>query len=245
MDDLDHQNDQPNDHQNINHDEQALAHFSEQAQAWWDRDGAMKTLHDINPARLEFIGRQTLLTDKKVLDIGCGGGILSEAMAEMGAKVVGIDLSPELIATAQQHANERQLSLDYQCIAVETLAEKEPASFDVITCMEMLEHVPDPSAIIAAAAVLLKPQGWLLVSTLNNTLKAKVLGVWVAEYVLQLLPQGTHDPEQFIDPATLARWARQNQLTAHSLTGLHYNPLTRQARLSMPADINYLMAFQK
>jgi 2-polyprenyl-6-hydroxyphenyl methylase/3-demethylubiquinone-9 3-methyltransferase len=230
---------------NPNQDTQTLAHFNAQAQDWWQKNGAMKTLHDINPARLAFVGQQIEFAGQKVLDIGCGGGLLSEAMAEMGAEVTGIDLACDLIQVAQDHANSRQIKVDYQCINVEALALTQAGQFDVVTCMDMLEHVPDPAEIIRSASQLLKPDGWLFVSTLNKTLKAKVLAVWMAEYVLRLLPQGTHDADQFITPHQIMAWARQHQLVARNMTGLHYNPLTRQARLALPADINYLVALQK
>lgn len=230
---------------NHNQDTQTLAHFSAQAQDWWQKDGAMKTLHDINPARLAFVGKQVHFAGKKVLDIGCGGGLLSEVMAEMGAQVTGIDLACDLIQVAQEHAQARGITVDYQCISAEALAQTQAGQFDVVTCMDMLEHVPDPAEIIRSASQLLKPNGWLFVSTLNKTLKAKVLAVWMAEYVLRLVPQGTHQADQFINPHQVTAWARKHQLVARDMTGLHYNPLTRQARLALPADINYLMAFQK
>jgi 2-polyprenyl-6-hydroxyphenyl methylase/3-demethylubiquinone-9 3-methyltransferase len=194
---------------------------------------------------LTFINQHQPLSGLSVLDVGCGGGVLSEAMAKQGAQVTGLDLAEPLLEQAKLHALESKLSINYQAIAVEAYAEQHPHAFDVVTCMEMLEHVPDPESIIRACTKLLKPNGWLFVSTFNKTTKAQVLGVWAAEYLLRLLPMGTHDSEKFIAPHTLARWARNNQLDVKKLMGMHYNPLTRQATLKMPADINYLMAFQK
>lgn len=221
-----------------------LAHFDQLAQHWWDRQGVLKTLHDINPARLEFIQRHQLLAGLRVLDIGCGAGILSEAMAQAGAIVTGIDLSESLIQVAQQHSTQQSLTIDYHVISAEQMAEQHPQAFDVVVCMELLEHVPDPAAIISAAQRCLKPQGWLFVSTINQGLKAQALTIWVAEYLLNLIPKGTHHSEQFIAPHQLVAWARNLGLTPIQLMGLHYHPFQRRAWLSMPADVNYLMAFR-
>jgi 2-polyprenyl-6-hydroxyphenyl methylase/3-demethylubiquinone-9 3-methyltransferase len=229
----------------LNQDAQELDHFSAQAAFWWDKNGPLKTLHDINPPRLTFINQYQPLSGLTVLDVGCGGGVLSEAMAKQGAQVTGLDLAEPLLEQAKLHALESKLSINYQAIAVETYAEQHPHAFDVVTCMEMLEHVPDPESIIRACTKLLKPNGWFFVSTFNKTTKARVLGVWAAEHLLRLLPTGTHDADKFIAPHTLALWGRSNNLDVKKLMGLHYNPLTRQATLKMPADINYLMAFQK
>jgi len=228
-----------------NQDENELNHFSAQAAHWWDKNGPLKTLHDINPARVAFINQHQSIAGLKIVDVGCGGGVLSEALAKQGAQVTGLDLAEPLLEQAKLHALENKLSINYQEINVENYAELHPNSFDIVTCMEMLEHVTDPEAIINACTKLLKPNGWLFVSTLNKTTKARLLGIWAAEYVLRIVPTGTHDADKFIAPHTLAKWGRDNGLDVKKLTGLHYNPLTRQAKLQMPADINYLMAFQK
>lgn len=228
-----------------NANQQELDHFATLANHWWDPNGPLRTLHDINPARLQFIEQHTSLTNQRVIDVGCGGGILAESMARRGAQVTGIDLADSLIEQATLHALSEGIDIAYHCVSVETFAQEHAGTADIVTCMEMLEHVPDPQAIMTACSQLLKPGGWLLVSTLNKTTKATLLAVYVAEYVLRLLPQGTHDANKFIAPHQLAQWARQNGLTAQTLTGLHYHPLTRQTHLAMPADINYLMAFQK
>jgi 2-polyprenyl-6-hydroxyphenyl methylase/3-demethylubiquinone-9 3-methyltransferase len=228
-----------------NQDTDELNHFSAQATHWWDKNGPLKTLHDINPARLSFIHQHQPVKGLNLVDVGCGGGILSEALAKQGAQVTGLDLAAPLLKQAKLHALESKTSINYQEINVEHYAELHPNSVDIVTCMEMLEHVPDPQAIIKACTRLLKPNGWLFVSTLNKTTKAKLLGVWAAEYVLGIVPTGTHDADKFIAPHTLAKWGRDNGLDVKQLIGLHYNPLTRQAKLQMPADVNYLMAFHK
>lgn len=228
-----------------NQDQAELNHFNQLATHWWDKNGPLKTLHDINPARLSFVQKHQPLVGLRVLDIGCGAGIFSEALAKSGAQVTSIDLAEELIQVAQQHAKDSSLDIDYQCVSAENFAQQHPAEFDVVVCMELLEHVPDPAAILAAASHCLAPQGWLFASTINQTFKAKALAVWAAEHVLNLIPKGTHDADKFIAPHQLVAWLEPLNFKPVTLTGLHYNPFKRTTQLAMPADINYLMAFQK
>lgn len=230
---------------NPNQDQAELNHFNQLATHWWDKNGPLKTLHDINPARLSFVQKHQPLVGLRVLDIGCGAGIFSEALAKSGAQVTSIDLAEELIQVAQQHAKDSSLDIDYQCVSAENFAQQHPAEFDVVVCMELLEHVPDPAAILAAASHCLAPQGWLFASTINQTFKAKALAVWAAEHVLNLIPKGTHDADKFIAPHQLVAWLEPLNFKPVTLTGLHYNPFKRTTQLAMPADINYLMAFQK
>lgn len=228
-----------------NQDTAELQHFSQLAQHWWDLDGPLKTLHDINPARLQFIQQHQPLDGLKVLDIGCGAGILSEALCKAGAIVTAIDLSEKLIQLAKEHAQSHHLSIDYQCMSAENLAALHPNEFDVVICMEVLEHVPDPNSILVAANACLKENGWLFASTINQTFKAKVLAIWTAEYLLNLIPKGTHDAQKFIAPHQLVAWTEALALSPVKLTGLHYNPINRTTQLHLPADVNYLMAFKK
>lgn len=228
-----------------NHSDAELNHFNQLATHWWDKNGPLKTLHDINPARLSFVQKHQPLAGLRVLDIGCGAGIFSEALAKAGAQVTGIDLANELTQVAQQHAKDSSLAIDYQCVSAEDFAQAHPAQFDVVVCMELLEHVPDPAAILAAASDCLSPKGWLFASTINQTFKAKALAVWAAEMVLNLIPKGTHDADKFIPPHQLVAWLEPLGFQAITLTGLHYNPFKRSTHLALPADINYLMAFQK
>ncbi len=227
-----------------NQDIQQLEHFNRHAQQWWDPNGPLATLHHINPARMAFIERHVSLTGKKVVDIGCGGGLAAEAMARAGAKVVGIDMACDVIEMAKLHALESGLNIDYRCVTAETLAETLPGHFDVVTCLDMLEHVPEPAQIVRAAAQLLKPGGWAFFSTLNRTLKARLLAIGAAEHLLGLVPQGTHAYELFIKPHELDHWARASGLALRDEAGLCYNPLSRQAHLCDDLSINYLMAFQ-
>jgi 2-polyprenyl-6-hydroxyphenyl methylase/3-demethylubiquinone-9 3-methyltransferase len=230
----------------INADPQELAKFSELAHRWWDPESEFRPLHQINPLRLEWIDRIVPLAGKAVVDIGCGGGILAEAMARRGADVLGIDLASKPLKVAQLHALEAGVDgLDYREVAVEALAAERPRSFDVATCMEMLEHVPDPSSVVHAAAELVKPGGWVFFSTLNRNLKSFMLAIVGAEHVLRLLPRGTHEYAKFIRPSELARWCRDSGLDLCQTRGLEYNPLTRRYRLSDDIGVNYLVACRK
>jgi len=225
-----------------NVDPAEIEKFSSLASRWWDLQSEFKPLHDINPLRLEYIDSHAGLGGKKVLDVGCGGGILSEAMATKGAHVTGIDLGEAPLSVARLHLLESNLEVDYQQIAVEQLADEVPASFDVVTCMEMLEHVPDPGSIIEACSKLTKPNGWVFFSTLNRNPKSFMLAIIGAEYVLNMLPKGTHEYARFIRPSELDGWSRKAGLEARDITGMTYNPLTRTYKLGKDIDVNYLMA---
>ena len=225
----------------INADPAELQKFSELAHRWWDPASEFKPLHDINPLRLGWINGKADLLDKTVLDVGCGGGILAESMASAGAKVTGIDLSEKALSVARLHLFESGLSVDYRLISAEDLAEEMPAHFDVVTCMEMLEHVPDPASTIAACARLVKPGGHVFFSTLNRNLKAYVQAIIGAEYVLNMLPRGTHEYAKFIKPSELSRHCRNAGLDTHELIGLSYNPLSRVYSLGRDTDVNYLL----
>ena len=228
---------------NVDHAE--IHKFSELAHRWWDPNSEFKPLHAINPLRLKWIDGIAALRGKKVLDVGCGGGILSEAMAVAGAEVSGIDLSEKALKVAKLHLLESGLKVDYQLISAETLAEQKPGEFDVVTCMEMLEHVPQPAAIVAACARLVKPGGHVFFSTLNRNPKSYLFAVIGAEYILNLLPRGTHDYAKFITPAELARMTRGAGLETGQLIGLTYKPLTKIYKLEPDTHVNYLMATQR
>jgi 2-polyprenyl-6-hydroxyphenyl methylase / 3-demethylubiquinone-9 3-methyltransferase len=228
-----------------NADPAELAKFTALAQSWWDPKGPSKPLHDLNPLRLQYIERTLSLPDKQVLDVGCGGGILSEAMARAGARVLGIDLSQAVLDVAELHALEGKVAADYRAIAAEELAQERPAAFDLATCMEMLEHVPDPAASLKALAALVKPGGDVIVSTLNRNPLAFAVAIVGAEYIARVLPRGTHEYLKFIRPSELARWGRQAGLELRDLTGITYNPFTRSFRLSPNTDINYLAHFSR
>lgn len=223
-----------------NVDRQEIAKFEGLAGRWWDPHGEFKPLHDINPLRLNYIDERARLSGKRVLDIGCGGGILTEAMAQRGASVTGIDLAEAPLEVARLHQSMSGITVDYRRISAEELAEAEPAGFDVITCMEMLEHVPDPASVIQACARLVKPDGQVFFSTINRTPQAYWFAIIGAEYLLQLLPKGTHDYRKFIRPSELESWAREAGLALQDLTGMHYNPLTRHYWLAPGVDVNYL-----
>ena len=229
-----------------NVDPQELAKFGELAHRWWDPESEFRPLHQINPLRLDWIHRLAGLRGKRALDVGCGGGILAEAMAGQGAEVLGIDLAGRALKVAQLHAMESGVaSVRYREVAVEDLAAEQPAEYDVVTCMEMLEHVPDPSSVVQACAALAKPGGWVFFSTLNRNPKAFLLAIVGAEYVLQLLPKGTHEYARFIRPSELARWCRDGGLDVQSTRGLTYNPLTRRYRLTDDTGVNYLFACRR
>ena len=229
----------------MNHDTQTLAHFNAQAHQWWDENGPLATLHHITPTRIQFINQHIAPKGLRMLDIGCGGGLVSEALARQGAQVTGIDLAEDAITTARLHALEQGLDIDYQVISAEDFATQHPGAFDAVACLDMLEHVPEPAQIVRAAARVLKPGGWAFFSTLNRTLKARLLAIGAAEHLLGLVPVGTHAFEQFIKPHELDHWARAAGLSLRDERGLCYNPLTRSARLCDDLSINYLMAFQK
>ncbi len=225
----------------INVDATELNKFAELAHKWWDKTSEFKPLHDINPLRLNYIDDAISLAGKTVLDVGCGGGILSESMAQKGAKVTGIDLGEKALKVAQLHSLESGIAVDYQLISVEELAEKYPASFDVVTCLEMLEHVPNPASVVAACAKLVKPNGQVFFSTINRNPKAYLFAVIGAEYVLNMLPRGTHDYEKFIKPSELASWARSAGLSLQHQTGMSYNPITKHYWLGDDVAVNYMM----
>ncbi len=229
-----------------NVDVQELSKFSELAHRWWDPESEFRPLHQINPLRLEWIDRLAPLAGRMVLDVGCGGGILSEAMARRAKHVTGIDLAARPLGVARLHALEAEVgNLDYREIATEALAESKPASFDTVTCMEMLEHVPDPSAVVQACATLAKPGGWVFFSTLNRNPKSFLFAIVGAEYLLRLLPRGTHEWARFIRPSELARWTRQAGLEVAATRGMEYNPITRRYWLSDDTSVNYLVACRK
>ena len=230
----------------INADPQELAKFSELAHRWWDPNSEFRPLHQINPLRLDWIDGLARLQGKAVLDIGCGGGILADAMARRGARVLGIDLASKPLKVARLHALEAQTpNIEYREVAAETLAAQTPAAFDVITCMEMLEHVPDPGAIVAACAQLVKPGGWVFFSTISRNAKAFLMAIVGAEYLLQLLPKGTHEYARFIRPSELAGWCRGAALEVGEMRGMEYNPLSQRYRLSADTSVNYLMACRR
>lgn len=229
-----------------NVDAQELAKFSELAHRWWDPDSEFRPLHQINPLRLEWIDSLAGLAGKRALDVGCGGGILAEAMARRAAAVTGIDLAARPLGVARLHAMEAGvMNVDYREIAAEALAAEMPVQFDVVTCMEMLEHVPDPASTVRACAALVKPGGWVFFSTLNRNPKSFLFAIVGAEYVLRLLPRGTHEYARFIRPSELARFAREAGLALHGTRGMEYNPFTRRYWLSGDTSVNYLVACRR
>lgn len=230
-----------NNTQTQNVDASEINKFASLAHKWWDPESEFKPLHAINPLRLNWINNLTSLQGLKVLDVGCGGGILSESMSKLGAQVTGIDLGEKAINVAKLHQLESGADVDYQLLSVESLAEQQPESFDIVTCMEMLEHVPNPASIVAACSTLVKPNGSVYLSTINRNAKAYLQAVLGAEYVLNLLPKGTHDYQKFIKPSELSRLARDCGLSVQSLKGLSYNPLIDHYYLTDNTSVNYMM----
>jgi 2-polyprenyl-6-hydroxyphenyl methylase / 3-demethylubiquinone-9 3-methyltransferase len=230
---------------NRNADAAELRKFSALAHRWWDANGDMRALHEINPLRLDWIDRLAALAGKRVLDVGCGGGVLAEAMAQRGARVTGIDLATKPLRVAQLHALESGVRVDYREVSAEALAQESPAAFDVVTCMEMLEHVPDPACSVRACAALVRPGGWVFFSTINRNPKSFLFAIVGAEYVLRLLPRGTHEYAKFIRPSELAAMARAAGLEASVILGMTYNPITKRYALGADTDVNYLVAFRR
>lgn len=229
-----------------NIDPHEIAKFEELASRWWDRESEFKPLHDINPLRVDFIDQLASLNGKKILDVGCGGGILSEAMAHRGAEVTGIDMGEAPLKVAKLHGLESGVSVSYRQITVEELASEQPESYDVVTCMEMMEHVPDPSSIVDACSRLVKPGGHVFFSTLNRNPKSYMMAIVGAEHLLKLVPKGTHDFKKFIRPSELANWIRQSGLQSKKITGLTYNPLSKSYKLNdKDVDVNYMIATRK
>ena len=229
----------------INADPHELQKFSELAHRWWDPNAEFKPLHELNPVRLDWIDKHAHLSGKRALDIGCGGGILSESMAIRGAKVKGVDLSSRALGVADLHSLESGVEVEYEEVAAEALAAREPGSYDVVTCMEMLEHVPDPSGIVQACATLVKPGGWVFFSTLNRNVKSYLFAVIGAEYIARMLPKGTHDYARFIRPSELAGFVRAADLRTVDIKGIVYNPLSKHFTLSADTSVNYMLACRR
>ncbi|MBN3860500.1 bifunctional 2-polyprenyl-6-hydroxyphenol methylase/3-demethylubiquinol 3-O-methyltransferase UbiG [Neisseriaceae bacterium PsAf] len=229
---------------NANVSREEVDKFGQLANEWWDKNGPLKSLHDINPLRFAFIQKYTDLNNKNILDVGCGGGILTESLAKAGGKTTGIDLACDSIEAAKQHAQRQNLAIDYQTIDVEQLAQEKTGEFDVITCMELLEHVPEPERLVHACAQLLKPNGLLFMSTINKNIKSYLQAIVAAEYILKLVPKKTHDHAKFITPATLARIARSNDLEIEGMSGFSYNPVTQEYFLTPKVDVNYMIVFK-
>ncbi len=219
-----------------------IAKFSALAERWWDPVGEFRPLHAINPLRLDWIDKQASLYGKRVLDVGCGGGILSESMARRGASVVGIDMGEAPLAVARQHASQQGVAVDYRSQSVEALADQQPQQFDVVTCMEMLEHVPDPLSVVLSCQKLLKPGGIAFFSTINRNPKSWLFAIVGAEYVLRMLPRGTHDYRRFIKPSELGSWVRSSTMHIEDMIGLHFNPVTRHYWLADNVDVNYMLS---
>jgi len=228
-----------------NHDPAEIARFDTNAPRWWDANSEFRPLHDINPVRIAYIDKRAGLTGKRVLDIGCGGGLAAEGMAKCGASVTGIDLGAQTIEIAQLHALESGLKVTYLLEPAETHAERFAGHYDIVTCLEMLEHVPDPFSIVRAAAAMVRPGGDIFFSTLNRNLKSYLLAIVGAEYIMKLLTPGTHTYERFIKPSELARWSREAGLEAQDVAGIEYNPLTHVCKISSDPSVNYLAHFKR
>ncbi len=228
-------------HDNV--DASEIGKFDALAERWWDPDGEFGPLHAINPLRLDYVNERAPLQDRRVVDVGCGGGLLAEAMALRGAHVTGIDMGEAALGVARRHAEKSGVEVDYRATTAEALADEAAGEFDIVTCLEMLEHVPDPSRVVAACRRLLKPGGQAFFSTINRNPKSWLFAIVGAEYVLGLLPRGTHDYGRFIRPSELEAWAREAALTLRDITGMQYNPLTRVYSLGDDVDVNYLMHF--
>jgi len=228
-----------------NLDEQEQEKFGAMASGWWDPDGPFRPLHDLNPSRMQYVGQRCELKGAKVLDVGCGGGILSEALAAKGAHVTALDIAPRVLDVARLHLLETGLTVDYQLLTIEALAQRLRAEFDVVTCMEMLEHVPDPASVVRSVSGLLKPGGHAFFSTLNRTPEAFLLGIVVAEHIVRILPRGTHRYDRFIRPSELGGWIRNAGMSMKNISGIHYNPLFRHVRLGGHLGVNYLAHAQR
>lgn len=228
-----------------NADAGEIAKFATRADDWWNPSGAFKTLHHINALRADYIAERAALASSRVLDVGCGGGLLSEALADRGATVLGIDLAAASLEVARAHAGERGVAIDYRCVDVEALALERPASFDVVTCLEMLEHVPEPRRVVAACAALLVPGGTAFISTLNRNPKSFALAIVGAEFVLGMLPRGSHEYLKLVRPSELASWCRAARLEVAEITGLHFNPLLQRYYLGGNVDVNYFLCARK
>ncbi|MCX8513979.1 MAG: hypothetical protein RL017_765 [Pseudomonadota bacterium] len=229
----------------MNSDLKEINKFNNLAQKWWDTAGELKTLHHINPTRLEFIKSQVSLSNQLVLDVGCGGGILSEALSQQGAQVTGIDLAPQAIEIAKLHLYETNLNITYQCEDIKDFAEKNSEKFDIVTCLELLEHVPDPEYIIEYCSAILKPEGVAFFSTLNRNLTSYLLGVIAAEYLLKIVPRGTHDYAKFIKPSELNKLLMRHNLQILAISGIGYNPITASGYLTSKVNVNYILCCKK